>query len=110
MSLADFAGHADGYPQPDICWLWTRGKTGPGYAATKIAGKFVPVHRAMYELLVGPISVGLVLDHLCGVRHCVNPSHLEPVTMAENVRRGHAARTFAHAAQRPQLDLFAAGA
>lgn len=42
----------------------------------------------MYELVVGPVSDGLVLDHLCRNRSCVNPAHLEPVTIGENVQRG----------------------
>lgn len=41
-----------------------------------------------YEMLVGPIPKGLVIDHLCRVRNCVNPAHMEPVTMAENTYRG----------------------
>lgn len=45
------------------------------------------VHRAAYEVLVGPVPEGLELDHLCRVRHCYNPSHLEPVTRLENMRR-----------------------
>ena len=45
-------------------------------------------HRFAYEMLVGPIPEGLDLDHLCRVRHCVNPNHLEPVTRSENLRRG----------------------
>lgn len=49
-------------------------------------------HRAVYEFLVGPIPVGQVLDHLCRVKACVNPRHLEPVTQNENMRRGYLAR------------------
>ena len=44
-------------------------------------------HRVVYEFLVGPIQKGLQLDHLCRVRACVNPAHLEPVTAKENTRR-----------------------
>jgi hypothetical protein len=44
-------------------------------------------------ILVGPIPDGLVIDHLCRVRHCVNPAHMEPVTDRENVFRGFAAIT-----------------
>ena len=45
-------------------------------------------HRVAYEALIGPIPKGLCLDHLCRVRYCVNPAHLEPVTVRENVLRG----------------------
>jgi hypothetical protein len=45
-------------------------------------------HRVVYEALVGPVPEGLELDHLCKESRCVNPAHLEPVTHAENVRRG----------------------
>lgn len=45
------------------------------------------VHRVTYQLLVGPIPEGLELDHLCEVKACCNPEHLEPVTHAENLRR-----------------------
>lgn len=45
-------------------------------------------HRAVYELLVGPIADGLVIDHLCRKPSCVNPSHLEAVTQSENLKRG----------------------
>ena len=70
------------------CWLWT-GKLNPnGYAQFMVVGRYQNVHRFAYELLVGPIPQGLTIDHLCRVRHCVNPAHLEPVTIRENVLRG----------------------
>lgn len=72
----------------DSCWLWT-GKLGPrGYATFSVGGKPVRVHRFAYELLVGPIPPGLTLDHLCRVRHCVSPAHLEAVPPGINVLRG----------------------
>lgn len=46
------------------------------------------VHRVAYELRVGPIPEGMQIDHLCRVRRCVNPAHLEPVSQTENIRRG----------------------
>ena len=45
-------------------------------------------HRWSYQHHIGPVPEGLVLDHLCRVRHCVNPDHLEPVTSRENTLRG----------------------
>jgi hypothetical protein len=71
------------------CWLWTGGKMSNGYGMiVNDTGHKVPAHRAAYEFLVGPIPKGLDLDHLCRVRHCVNPEHLEPVTRGENLKRG----------------------
>jgi hypothetical protein len=69
---------------PNACWLWQgtiNRRTGYG-----VHGKS-PAHRVIYELLVGPIPVGLELDHTCKVRACVNPVHLEPVTGRENNAR-----------------------
>lgn len=68
---------------PTGCWEWTGPTNGDGYAQYKLAY----VHRTVYELLVGPIAAGLEIDHLCHVRRCCNPSHLEAVTHAENVAR-----------------------
>lgn len=70
-----------------LCWEWTGCVTSNGYGQFR-DGKVVLAHRWAYEHLVGPVPEGLELDHLCRVRHCVNPDHLEPVTRAENIRRG----------------------
>jgi hypothetical protein len=70
------------------CWLWTGSKTTAGYGNLCIQRKWWYAHRLAYELVVGAIPPGLVLDHLCRVRHCANPAHLEPVTDGENMRRG----------------------
>lgn len=71
------------------CWLWVGTISDGGYGTFRGLGKQQKAHRATYELLVGPVPAGLDLDHLCRVRRCVNPSHLEPVTRSENLRRGH---------------------
>jgi hypothetical protein len=74
----------------DGCWAWSAAITRGGYGHFWVDGHHVSAHRFAYELLVGPIPEGLTLDHLCRVRHCVNPAHLEPVTMRENNLRGDA--------------------
>lgn len=77
---------------PDGCWLWTGWKThGYGGFDLRVArGQWrkVKAHRFAYELLKGPIPNGLEPDHLCRVRACVNPAHLEPVTRRVNLIRG----------------------
>lgn len=73
----------------DLCWTWIGGTFTEGYGAfSPAAGRRVRAHRYAYELVVGPIPEGLVLDHLCRNILCVNPAHLEPVTSGENVLRG----------------------
>ena len=71
----------------DTCWLWTGALRGDGYGKFHVKRKWVYAHRFAYELLVGPIPDGLELDHLCRIRNCVRPSHLEPVTHQENMQR-----------------------
>ena len=76
------------------CWLWTGYRNSDGYGAidTKYNHEYgvtrVRAHRAAWLLLRGEIPNGMQLDHLCRVRHCVNPDHLEIVTPRENVLRG----------------------
>lgn len=72
----------------DQCWLWTATCSPSGYGRFCANYKETPAHRFSYERLVGPIPDGLVIDHLCRVRNCVNPRHMEPVTLGENSRRG----------------------
>lgn len=78
-----------------VCWQWTAGRISSGY------GQFYPIkrhgvlaHRYAYELMRGSIPDGLVIDHLCRNKLCVNPDHLQAVTQGENTRRGLGVSTF----------------
>jgi hypothetical protein len=73
----------------DKCWLWTGNKIPSGYGYFSVRRNRFRVHRFAYELVNGPILSGLDIDHLCGVRNCVNPAHLEAVTHRDNVLRGN---------------------
>jgi hypothetical protein len=79
-----------GFTSP--CWLWqgTVASTGYGQIRHSVAGygRTLMAHRFFWEQRNGPVPEGLDLDHLCRVRACCNPDHLEPVTRRENVLRG----------------------
>lgn len=77
----------------DSCWIWTGRLTSKGYGTkVRYQGRAHYPHRLVYALKVGEIPAGLVLDHLCRNRACVNPDHLEPVSAIENTSRGVEAR------------------
>jgi hypothetical protein len=92
------------------CWEWTGKITPDGYGACGYKGRrHVLAHRAVFEEFVGPIPEGMVSDHVCHTdmvpncppetckhRRCVNPDHVEFVTNAENIRRGHNTRRTAY--------------
>ena len=75
----------------DTCWLWTGALDTRGYGQFRVASppaRPLQAYRYAFELLRGPVPQGLQLDHVCRVRRCVNPNHLEPVTGRENTLRG----------------------
>src|SRR5690348_10771652 len=72
------------------CWIWAGAVTTSGYGQRHAKGSYRSTHREAYETLIGAIPKGLQLDHLCRVRCCVNPAHMEPVTQSENIRRSEA--------------------
>ena len=78
-----------GYVSP--CWLWLGKKDKDGYGQMTVGGgpaRDQRVHRVTYQLWVGPLVAGLEPDHLCRVRSCCNPDHLEAITIRENILRG----------------------
>ena len=76
-----------GYPdRPDECWPWPGAKMQKGYGLIWLNGRTQRAHRVAYELHIGPIPDGLMLDHICYARDCFNPAHLEPVTHAQNMQ------------------------
>lgn len=81
----------------DDCWLWAGYIKPNGYAAFYPGGgkhvSKIYVHRFAYETTYGPIPDGLEVDHLCNVRNCVNPAHLEVVTRRVNLDRRNANKT-----------------
>lgn len=86
----DYVEEDRGYSTP--CWIWQKAKNHLGYGQTTSNYRQWPAHRFYYVCLFGPVSDDLPLDHLCRVRACVNPDHLEPVSTAENTRRGSSAK------------------
>jgi hypothetical protein len=86
------------------CWLWLNALNGHGYGTRWHNNKQTGAHRVSYELHIGPVPEGLYLDHLCRVRCCVNPHHLEPVTQRENTLRGARGRMKTHCPHGHPLD------
>lgn len=71
------------------CWIWHGARFRSGYGACGFRGSTRVAHRAVYQLMVqDDLSLDLDLDHLCRVRACVNPDHLEPVSRLVNLIRG----------------------
>lgn len=74
--------------RPWDCWEWQASLRKDGYGRFMLDREAVLAHRVCYARLIGEVPIGLVLDHLCRNRRCVNPDHLEPVSERINILRG----------------------
>ncbi len=88
------------------CWLWAGATLPHGYGQFRDGDKVWKAHRWSYTYAKGPIPNGLQLDHLCRVRNCVNPDHLEPVTAKENSMRGDTGKNNADKTHCPHGHLY----
>ena len=96
--LTNFAERFLSYIQEseEGCLLWS-GSKALGYGKFSKNGRPVGAHRVAWEMFMGPIPPGLVIDHMvCGRRDCVNPDHLQVCTQAENIGRGKAPSAIVH--------------
>lgn len=79
------------------CWEWTASTNKGGYGNfTSSDRQYTKAHIFAYEYFKGKIPEGLELDHLCRVRHCVNPDHLEAVNHLTNMTRALNFRELSH--------------
>lgn len=80
---------------PESCWHWQGTIDQDGYSRfwvgsrTNNSRRSLLAHRLAYEWLIGPIPPKLTIDHLCNTRNCVNPAHMRPVPIGDNVLRGN---------------------
>lgn len=93
VQLNEGSRFAERYPvgyviQANGCWEWVGRRTYQGYGSWFFGGRMHFAHRVLYERAKGTVPDGLVIDHLCRKRDCVNPDHLEAVTNKENILRG----------------------
>lgn len=106
-SAARYVEEDRGHSTP--CWVWLRATNGIGYGIDSIKGKNVTAHAKSYELKYGQVPEGLELDHLCRIKLCINPDHLEAVTHAENIRRGKTAKLTPNDVEEIRRDYYAPG-
>lgn len=78
------------------CWIWQKNINPDGYGTIRVDYKQWLAHRYSYTTFGGPIPEGLVIDHLCRIRSCCNPNHMEPVEIRTNILRGEHPNVLLH--------------
>lgn len=86
-SLTQFLFARIQFSGKEDCWKWLAGKKPGGYGTVNFNGKGYNAHRAVYEAFVCKVPEDVQIDHLCGIRDCVNPYHMKPSSRAENLLR-----------------------
>jgi len=107
MEPKDIARFMSKVEKTDNCWEWqAQSTTGKGYGTFWLNNKMNVAHRISYEIFVGYVPHGKVLDHLCRNRACVNPEHLDVVTQKINCIRGNTGKHEADKTHCPQGHLY----
>lgn len=70
----------------DDCWVWFGATNSKGYGCLGVDGRGYLAHRVAYAEEVGPIPDGMQINHICGIKPCVRPDHLEVVDASGNIR------------------------
>jgi HNH endonuclease len=91
-TLARFLAKVDPAPTLFGCLLWNGARHRNGYGSIRVGDRTDYAHRVAHELAIGAIPDRFEVDHLCGVRACVRPEHLQAVSKRENLRRAFRAR------------------
>lgn len=73
----------------EVCWAWTGSYNSKGYGQLEVEGIKEMAHRISYELSVGPIPEAMSIHHRCNNPSCVNPNHLEPMAIEDNILLGN---------------------
>jgi len=76
-----------------ICWEWTASVDGSGYGQFRSGGRGQRAHRVAFEDAHGPIPEGMLIDHICANRRCVNPAHLRLANTGQNSQYQSVLRT-----------------
>jgi hypothetical protein len=87
------------------CWIWSGAVNSRGYGCVSVKGKSHLAHRFAYQMLVGPIADGMTIDHICEIKRCINPAHLQQMERGLNVQMVGVREQARREAERPAVML-----